>query len=233
MSTQPVLLIDGAKGVEAAGVLAPNEVEDEKRDEIPTAAVADKAQLENLKVSDDELVGSLTFNSLSLYEKKSVLINKEMDLMNQNSFWKLGRYQLCGFGYFLDLAWAKIFGLVLGQLKQELGVPNSRVGDISTCFSAGMTVGAFFWGLAVDVIGRRWAFNLSCLVASVFGLLFAAPSNYAALCFFSFMIGIGVGGNIPIDALITLEFLPTNRRFLLCALSTFQPLGVLAACFVS
>lgn len=28
-------------------------------------------QLENLKVSDDELVGSLTYQQLSLYEKKS------------------------------------------------------------------------------------------------------------------------------------------------------------------
>lgn len=37
----------------------------------------------------------------------------------------------------------------------------------------------------------------------------------------------------PIDATITLEFLPTNRRFLLCALSTFQPLGVVVASLVS
>ncbi|GAA5970235.1 hypothetical protein JCM11641_001630 [Rhodosporidiobolus odoratus] len=204
---------------------------DVKRDENRSAE--DQAQLENLKVSDEELVGSMTFNSLSLYEKKSVLINREMDIMNQSSFWGLGRYQLCGFGYFLDLCWAQIFGLVSGQIQQELGVPNSRIGDTSTCFSAGMTVGAFFWGLAVDIIGRRWAFNCSCLIASVFGLLYAAPSNFAALCFFAFMIGIGVGGNIPIDALITLEFLPTNRRFLLCALSTFQPLGVVAASLIS
>jgi MFS family permease len=36
------------------------------------------------------------------------------------------------------------------------------------------------------------------------------------------MLGFGVGGNIPIDATITLEFLPKNRRFLLAALSSFQ-----------
>ncbi|BGP20800.1 hypothetical protein JCM10213_008938 [Rhodosporidiobolus nylandii] len=229
-------------GAPVEGVSPVPTLNDKQRDDINHDSVEgdikrdeslDSDQLAHLRVDDNELPFHLQFNQLSLFEKKSVLINRAMDEMNETSFWKLGRYQLCGFGYFLDLCWAQIFGLVSGQLQQELGIADSRIGDMSTCFSAGMTVGAFFWGLAVDIIGRKWAFNLSCLIASVFGLLFAAPSNYAAICFFSFMIGIGVGGNIPIDATITLEFLPTNRRFLLCALSTFQPLGVVVASLIS
>ncbi|GAA5824280.1 hypothetical protein JCM3770_000921 [Rhodotorula araucariae] len=192
-----------------------------------------QSRLDSLRISDDELVGKLTYDQLSLYEKKSVLINRELDIMNKASFWGLGRYQLCGFGYFLDLVWAQITGLISGQIQQELGVADDRIGDMSTCFSAGMTVGALFWGLAIDIIGRRWAFNITCLISSVFGLILASPSNYAALCFLNFMIGLGVGGNIPIDATITLEFLPTNRRFLLCALSTFQPLGVTVTSLIS
>ena len=35
-----------------------------------------------------------------------------------------------------------------------------------------------------------------------------------------------MGGNIPIDTTICLEFIPQNRRFLLALLSIFQPLGV-------
>ncbi|GAA6059099.1 hypothetical protein JCM10212_002070 [Sporobolomyces blumeae] len=185
--------------------------------------------IEHLRVSDEELVGSLTYNQLTLYEKKSVLINRELDRMNEYGFWKLGRYQLCGFGYFLDLCWAQAFGLIAGAIQQELDVADNRIGDIFTAFSAGLTVGAFFWGLMVDIIGRRWAFNMTCLIASVFGLIFAAPSNFGGLCAICAFIGFGVGGNIPIDATITLEFLPTNRRFLLCALSTFQPIGVVVA----
>ena len=41
-------------------------------------------------------------------------------------------------------------------------------------------------------------------------------------------VGFGVGGNIPIDTTICLEFLPQNRRFLLALLSVFQPIGVVA-----
>lgn len=57
---------------------------------------------------------------LSLYEKKCVLINHEIDSNG------MGRYQwyiwcLCGFGYLIDLLWAQAFGLVLSPLEQELG----------------------------------------------------------------------------------------------------------------
>jgi hypothetical protein len=33
------------------------------------------------------------------------------------------------------------------------------------------SIGAFGFGFAVDIIGRKWAFNLTCLITSVFGLL--------------------------------------------------------------
>lgn len=44
-------------------------------------------------------------------------------------------------------------------------------------------------GILCDIIGRRWCFNITCLIASIFGLLFAAPSNYSALCF---LVGLTV-----------------------------------------
>jgi MFS family permease len=46
-------------------------------------------------------------------------------------------------------------------------------------------------------------------------------------------VGFGVGGNIPIDTTICLEFLPQNRRFLLALLSIFQPLGVVVCAGIS
>lgn len=96
--------------------------------------------------SDPDLEG------LSLYDKKCVLINREIDAMG------MGRYQwmiwgLCGFGYLLDLLWAQAFGLALSPLQQELGFGNDQSGNISTAFSAGLTAGAFFWGALSDVVG--------------------------------------------------------------------------------
>ncbi|KKY22338.1 putative membrane transporter [Diplodia seriata] len=112
------------------------------------------------RLSDDEvdagraasLTEALHVEGFSLFEKKCVLINREIDAMG------MGRYQwyvwcLCGFGYFLDLLWAMAFGLVLGPVQQEFGFGNDQSGNISTSFSAGLTAGAFVWGVLSDIIG--------------------------------------------------------------------------------
>ncbi|WVW81979.1 hypothetical protein I302_103983 [Kwoniella bestiolae CBS 10118] len=176
----------------------------------------------------DILKGSAA-NPLSTFEKKAALINAELDLFG------FGRYQwciwmLCGFGYFLDLAWAQGVGLAASAIYQEMGVPADKQGVIFSCANAGLAVGALGFGLLVDIIGRKWAFNLTCLICSIFGLLLAAPKyNYAAICGIYFLASIGLGGNIPIDATIALEFVPQNRRFLVALLSLWQPVGVVFA----
>lgn len=162
---------------------------------------------------------------LTLYEKKCVLVNREIDAQG------MGKYQwyiwcLCGFGYLLDLLWAQAFGLVLSPLQQEMGFGNDRGGNISTCFNAGLTAGAFVWGFLSDIVGRKWAFNMTCLFSSIFGLGLGASNNYTTFLVLTAFVGFGVGGNIPIDTTIMLEFLPQNRRFLLATLSVFQPIGV-------
>ncbi|KAI9677053.1 MAG: hypothetical protein M1817_006892 [Caeruleum heppii] len=193
--------------------------------------------------TESPLDGARDMEGLTLYEKKALLINRELDGMG------MGKYQwcifiLCGFGYMLDLLWAQAFGLVASPLQQELGfsgsgfrcpperaksltgAPDVELGNIFTSFSAGLCAGAFVWGVLVDIVGRRWAFNLTVLISSIFGLCLGAPSTYNGIIVLTAFVGFGVGGNIPIDTTITLEFLPQNRRFLLAALSVFQPIGV-------
>lgn len=51
------------------------------------------------------------------------------------------------------------FGVRLSKLSDQFHLLND------------LRVGALTFGLLVDVIGRRWAFNLTCLITSVFGLL--------------------------------------------------------------
>ncbi|KAF1936330.1 MFS general substrate transporter [Clathrospora elynae] len=168
-------------------------------------------------------------NPLNTFEKKAALINVEIDKFG------LGKYQiciwfLCGFGYFLDLAWSQGVGLISTAIYQEMGVPDTKTGNIFAIANAGLAVGALGFGLAVDVIGRKWAFNLTCLITSVFGLLLAAPKyNYSAICGIYFLASLGLGGNIPIDATIALEFLPQKRRFLVAFLAMWQPIGVALA----
>ena len=106
---------------------------------------------------------------------------------------------------------------------------EAQSGNIFSSFSAGLTAGAFTWGVLVDIIGRQYAFNLTVLVTSVFGLVLAAPNDYSGVLAITAFVGFGIGGNIPIDTTICLEFIPQNRRFLLAILSVFQPLGVVVS----
>ncbi|KAL2075125.1 hypothetical protein VTL71DRAFT_67 [Oculimacula yallundae] len=155
-------------------------------------------------------------NLSELEEKKAELIAAHFDKMG------MGRYQwyiwsLCGLGYFLDLLWAQAFGLIASPLKQELGFG---------AFNSGLCAGAFVWGVLVDIIGRRWAFNGTVLISGIFGLCLGAPSTYNGILVLAAFNGFGIGGNIPIDTTICLEFIPQRKRFLLALLSIFQPLGV-------
>jgi MFS family permease len=173
----------------------------------------------------ESLAAELGEEGTSLYEKKCVLINREIDKMGMGKYqWCL--WSLCGLGYMIDLMWAQAFGLVLSPMQQELGFDPGQTGNLSVAFSSGLTAGAFVWGVLVDVIGRQWAFNLTVFIASAFGLCIGAPSTYDAILVLTAFTGFGVGGNIPIDTTITLEFTPQSKRYLLPLLSIFQPIGV-------
>ncbi|KAK3168816.1 hypothetical protein OEA41_005264 [Lepraria neglecta] len=175
--------------------------------------------------SQDGLNDDPEMEGLTLYEKKALLVDRELDSHG------MGKYQwyiffLCGFGYLIDLLYAQAFSLVEPAIQQEFGFGDKESGNIFSSFSAGLTAGAFVWG-------RQYAFNLTVLISSVFGLCLAAPNNYSGILVLTAFVGFGVGGNIPIDTTICLEFLPQNRRFLLALLSVFQPLGVVIACGIA
>ncbi len=189
--------------------------------------------VDRTQMSFGDVLKGTAAKPMDAFEKKAALINVELDKMG------FGRYQwciwfLCGFGYFLDLAWAQGVGLGASAIFQQMNVPDKDQGNIWSCANAGLAIGALGWGLAVDVIGRRWAFNLTCLITSVFGLILAAPTyNYGAVCGIYFLACLGLGGNIPIDATIALEFIPQSKRNLVSLLSLWQPVGVVFASAVA
>jgi MFS family permease len=76
-----------------------------------------------------------------------------------------------------------------------------------------------FWGFGCDIFGRKLAFNLTLLVTAVFGLLASSSPNFAAICSFSALWSFGVGGNLPVDSAVFLEFLPGSHQYLLTVLS--------------
>jgi MFS family permease len=56
-------------------------------------------------------------------------------------------------------------------------------------------------------------------VTAVFGILGSSAPNFAAIGVWAALWSFGVGGNLPVDSAVFLEFLPGSHQYLLTVLS--------------
>jgi MFS family permease len=95
-----------------------------------------------------------------------------------------------------------------------------------------MLVGALFWGLGADIIGRRIAFNTSLFICSAFAIVAGASPNWFVLGLFTCLSAFGAGGNLVLDTAVFLEYLPSNKQWLLTLLACWRGLApVIGAAF--
>jgi MFS family permease len=76
-----------------------------------------------------------------------------------------------------------------------------------------------------DLIGRRLAFNLTLLFAGVFGTAAGAANSFVSCAVLVSFCGFGVGGNLPVDSAVFLEFLPGTHQYLLEVLAVWWSFG--------
>lgn len=114
----------------------------------------------------------------------------------------------------LPNSWSQGIGSIQPSVKLEFaGVPSITLSSVA--YYAGLIFGAFFWGTAADLIGRKPAFNTTLIIGGVFGTAVAGLSNFNAFCVFWAIIGTAAGGNVPVDSMIFLEFVPGSHQYLL------------------
>ncbi|KAE9383617.1 MFS general substrate transporter [Gymnopus androsaceus JB14] len=85
------------------------------------------------------------------------------------------------------------------------------------------------WGILADLIGRRLSFNITLFLAGVFGVAAGGYNNFTTLGGLIACVGFGIGGNLPVDAAIFLEFVPQSHQWLSTLLSAWWSLGQLFA----
>jgi MFS family permease len=162
------------------------------------------------------------------YDRKSKVINRALQDMGMGRYqWQL--FALCGGGWMADNLWLQGVALTLPQLSAEFGVSETEVRYTTLALFLGLCIGASFWGTASDVVGRRLAFNFTLFIAGAFGLASGGGPNWIGTCGLYACIGLGVGGNLPVDGALFLEFLPQTSGNLLTLLSVFWPVGNLIA----
>ncbi|KAF2812093.1 MFS general substrate transporter [Mytilinidion resinicola] len=157
------------------------------------------------------------------YRLKSELVGKCMEKIGMGPYqWEL--FVVTGFGWITDNFWSQGIGTIQPAVKVEF-TDVTRVSFSSIAYYAGLICGASFWGISADFIGRKPAFNMTLLIGGIFGLVIGALDHFVGFCVVWAIIGTAAGGNVPVDSMIFLEFVPGSHQYLLTALSAWWNFG--------
>ncbi|KAI1638405.1 transporter [Biscogniauxia mediterranea] len=165
-----------------------------------------------------------------VYEAKARVLNRAIQDIGMGWYqWQL--FIVVGFGWASDNLWPIVTSLILTPISNEFSVGRPPL--LSLAQNIGLLAGALFWGFGCDVFGRRWAFNLTLGLTAVWGLIAASAPGFAALGVFAAFWSFGVGGNLPVDSAIFLEFLPASHQYLLTVLSVDWSVAQVVATLVA
>ncbi|KAF2815040.1 MFS general substrate transporter [Mytilinidion resinicola] len=168
--------------------------------------------------------------STSVYERKVAVVNRAMlDL-------GMGKYQwmvfgLSGLGWFMDVYWKQSINLIGPFVRMEFGI--QQIAFLNVAKQAGSLIGAIFWPLTSDYIGRRPAFNITLALSCVTALVAAGSPSFAAIAILAGVIGFAIGGNQYVDSTIFIEFVPASHQFLLPMATVFATLAQLMSVLIA
>lgn len=148
----------------------------------------------------------------------------------------LGRFHrrlviVSGLGWMFDSMDVGIISFVVATLAREWGLAPDQVAWLISIGTLGMLVGAALAGTLSDRFGRKTMFQMTLLVFSFATAFCGIAWSYIALAAGRFLVGFGLGGELPIASTLVSEFSPAKwRGRLLVILESFWAYGwVLAA----
>lgn len=139
-----------------------------------------------------------------------------------------------GLGWLFDSMDTGLISFVLPVLAKEWGLNPEQMGWIGSIGLIGMALGAVISGTIADKIGRKKVFTITVLLYSLATGMCALSWSYESLLFFRFLVGFGLGGELPVAATLMSEYAPTQiRGRFIVLLESFWALGWLAASLIS
>lgn len=162
-----------------------------------------------------------------------------MDIISRLERIPIGRFHyklllITGLGWMFDAMDTGIIAFVLPTLAKQWGLSAAQMGYIGSIGLVGMALGAVLAGAAADKFGRKKMFASTLVLYSIAtGLCGFAPS-YEWLLFFRFLVGFGLGGQLPVAVTLVSEYSPpAERGRFIVLLESFWGLGWLAAALIS
>lgn len=151
----------------------------------------------------------------------------------------LGRFHyklllVTGLGWLFDSMDTGLIAFILPVLAKEWGLAPGQMGLIGSIGLIGMALGAVVSGTIADRIGRKKVFTITVLLYSIASAFCALSWNYQSLLVFRFLVGFGLGGELPVAATLVSEYAPSRvRGRFIVLLESFWGLGWIAAACIA
>ena len=117
----------------------------------------------------------------------------------------------------------------IAQPQADLEFNPSFANGLTVASYVGLLVGALVWGFSADIIGRRLAFNTSLIICSITAIIAGSSTSYTVLGFWVAVSAIGGGGNLILDTAVFLEFLPSQKQWMLTLMAAWWGVGQMVA----
>lgn len=141
---------------------------------------------------------------------------------------------LCGIGWLFDSLDVGILTFVLTALKRDWHLTPSVLGIIASSGFLGMFIGALVSGTLSDRYGRKKIFQTTLLIYSIGTFFNALAWNLTSLIILRLIVGIGLGGELPVVSSLLSEFVPKDHRGkFLVILESFWAFGWIFAALIA
>ena len=138
-----------------------------------------------------------------------------------------------GLGWALDAMDVGLISFIIAALVEHWGISKGESGLIASIGFLGMAIGASLGGLLADRFGRRQVFALTLLVYGAATGASALVGGIALLLVLRFLVGLGLGAELPVASTYVSEFAPARiRGRLIVILEAFWAVGWTAAALI-
>ncbi|GAB6252332.1 MFS transporter [Bacillus cereus] len=141
---------------------------------------------------------------------------------------------IAGLGWLFDAMDVGMLSFVMVALQKDWGLSTQEMGWIGSINSIGMAVGALIFGILSDKIGRKSVFIITLLLFSIGSGLTALTTTLAMFLVLRFLIGMGLGGELPVASTLVSESVKAHERGkIVVLLESFWAGGWLIAALIS
>ncbi|MGC8510487.1 MAG: MFS transporter [Acidimicrobiales bacterium] len=113
---------------------------------------------------------------------------------------------ISGMGFFTDAYDLFVIGIVGAIVTAQWHLSTTQTSWVTGSAILGAFVGAFVFGRIADVLGRKVIYTLVALIMIVGALGSALAPGFLFLVLARFVLGLGIGGDYPVSAVLMSEY---------------------------